>query len=1223
MDYETHIVLRKVKHIVGGSLSEYVKKKLKYTDNQICNALSAEQVDAVALAIYNIEYKHAGMIIGDQTGIGKGRVAASIIRYGCLQGLQPIFLSEKPNLFSDIYRDLTAIGSSDLVPFIVNGKESKTDIKDENGNIVYQAPPAPEQNRIFLDQKVPKKYDYVCCTYSQFNSAEKKPVKPNFILSIAQNNILVMDEAHNASGSSNTGNFMQSVLKSCKGVTFLSATFSKRPDNMPVYAMKTSMSEANMTTEEMVEAIKSGGVALQEILSAQLVSEGQMLRREYSFDGIEVNYINLDEKEQEHRAISDNITQVLRDIISFQEDFVTKLVDGMDKIEAAKGGQSDIREGTSKAGVDNSPYFSKVFQVINQMLFAIKAESVADRAIMRLKENKKPVIAFASTMGAFLESMENEQGLPLQPGDVVSADYKTVLFRGLEGVMKYTVTGVDGQKEYKTFNVTELSQEAQAEYFRIRNNIQKISTGISISPIDLIIRKLESAGYSVAEVTGRKYELQLNDNFSTGMFQNRKKLNTNDAFRMFNNNEVDVLMINQSGSTGASAHAIVTDKVPAEKVRPRVMIILQAELNINTEVQKRGRINRTGQILKPVYDYVISAIPAEKRLMMMLQKKLKSLDANTTSNQKQSSKVLQVDDFLNKYGDKIVLEYLLENPDLNKILGDPLKMETAGESKSEDNSPVENGAAKVSGRVAVLNTEMQAKFYSEIMERYIGYVEYLKSVDEYDLEVESMPLEAETLEESVIIAGKGGDSVFAQNTILEKCEVNILKKPFTRAELENLVNESLDGRNAVEIQSELRTNFREYMDQKKKENNQKTKEQYQKHIRNITSEKAYQKIPEESQALRDIYYREREKALLTAMEEELSMQEQKAENQFRHIDGIFRFFKIGRGLNYPTVSYEQGAKYSKAVFLGYIIDSKKDNPFAPSAIRARFAIADSTKYLPLVLSGDQGNKVMAIIGASYELSSNEVADMVENWESFTKESNKSRGNRYIITGNLLQGAGKFNGKLISYTTKDGSTKKGMIMSEKWEPKSKGGQEQKVTIPIIKCLSLFKNMYDGDNLSTANNISIYKNWYGYKIVMPKSKAYKPMFTDPDIMQLLENKRDGFEMVSNQMVGKINVENIDSLVKIFQDKFSLSMEVDKSQADELVKVISNKFEKDIATKRAEKDFEIDKKHFEARKSPQAAKSNDQTIELRIRIAKAKAKGLLLKLKLTEYKQVAGIY
>jgi hypothetical protein len=33
-----------------------------------------------------------------------------------------------------------------------------------------------------------------------------------------------------------------------------------------------------------------------------------MIRRERSFDGVEVNYFTLTEKEQEHKAIFDNIT---------------------------------------------------------------------------------------------------------------------------------------------------------------------------------------------------------------------------------------------------------------------------------------------------------------------------------------------------------------------------------------------------------------------------------------------------------------------------------------------------------------------------------------------------------------------------------------------------------------------------------------------------------------------------------------------------------------------------------------------------------------------------------------------------------------------------------------------------------------------------------------------------------------------------------------------------
>ncbi|MGB3466742.1 MAG: strawberry notch C-terminal domain-containing protein, partial [Cyclobacteriaceae bacterium] len=754
------------------------------SERSLCLALSAEQIDAVGMAIYNIEARSQGMIIGDQTGIGKGRVAAAMIRYGVVHGYQPIFLTEKANLFSDIYRDLLAIGAGELIPFIVNGRESKTDIKDSNGEVVHQALPAVEQQAILEDQKIPARYDFLVATYSQFNSPEKKPLKPAFLRSVAAGNLIIMDESHNSSGSSNTGEFLQGVLSSSKGVTFLSATFAKRPDNMPVYAMKTAISEANMSKDELVEAIQKGGVALQEILASQLVAEGQMIRRERSFEGIEVNYLTLTNKEVEHRAIADNITALLREIIAFQNDHVDEMVNALDDIAKVEGKEMDIREGTSQAGVDNLPYFSKVFNVINQMLFSLKANAVAEKAIERLKEGKKPIIAFASTMGSFIEQIEDENGQLVGDGSVINADFAEVLQRGLDGVLRYTETDVDGQKIYKAFDITELGPEAQEQYLSISRKIKEVSTGITISPIDVIVQKLENAGYKVAEVTGRKYALQLNTDTGMGLVDRRKKINTNDAFRQFNDNEIDVLLINQSGSTGASAHAIPTEKVPEDQVRQRVMIVLQAELNINTEVQKRGRINRTGQIHLPIYDYMISAIPAEQRLMMMLQQKLKSLDANTTSNQKQSTSILDVPDFLNKYGDRVVLEYLQENDQVNMLIGDPLNLFGKGDVK------LEGAAHKASGRVAVLSTKMQSDFYQEIATRYHEYVEYLKQTGDYDLEVEALALDAETTTTQTLKVGKGGASAFGDDSVLETVQANVLKKPFTVQELDNLIKES-------------------------------------------------------------------------------------------------------------------------------------------------------------------------------------------------------------------------------------------------------------------------------------------------------------------------------------------------------------------------------------------------------------------------------------------------
>lgn len=1138
MAFETQSAIAQIKEEVGGDIDNFVRHRLQFpTHASLCKALSAEQIDAVAMAIYNVEARGQGMIIGDQTGIGKGRIAASMIRYAVCQGLKPVFLTEKANLFSDIYRDLSAIGSGHLKPFIVNNREPKTDIKDEDGNVIYSAPPVTEQQAVFKSRIIPAKYDFVVATYSQFNSPEKKPEKPLFLQAIAEGNIFIMDEAHNSSGSSNTGEFLQAVARNTKGIVFLSATFAKRPDNMPIYAMKTAIADCNMSKDELVDAITRGGVALQEVLSSQLVAEGQMLRRERSFEGVEVNYINLDDKAEEHRAIADNITEILRDIIAFQGKHIDKAVEELDKIAVAEGKEVEVREGTSQAGVDNQPYFSKVFQVINQMLFSLKAEAVAERAIMRLQEGKKPVIAFASTMGSFIETLENEQGLPVSDGDIINADFTEVLKRGLDGILRYTEKDVDGNSVYKKFEPTDLPPEAQAEYMRIYERIKAVSTGITISPIDVIVKRLKEAGYSVAEVTGRKYELQFNWKGSKALIASRRKLNTNDAFRQFNNNEVDVLMINQSGSTGASAHAIPTAKVPVTEVMQRVMIVLQAELDINTEVQKRGRINRTGQILKPIYDYVTSAIPAEKRLMMMLQKKLKSLDANTTSNQKQSTKILDVPDFLNKYGDKIVKEYLLEYPDINALLDDPLKLEDSN-ADSGDKSVIEDAAHKVSGRVAVLSTKMQQDFYNEVAERYNDYEAYLRQIGEYDLEVEAMNLDAETISSRVVKMGKGSDNAFGEDSILETIRANVLKKPFTKAELNNLLTESLKDKDALTQQKDL---IEEYQNESRRrlfEEEQDVIVKYDDLIKNVPYEKKIQKITDEKSRIAAI--QERENELATAKDGQVKILRAKTYNRAQSLEKIFKFFYVGRNLRYPIETFSSGNELVPTVFIGFNIDRKKKNPYAPSQIKLRFAIANSSKYLSIPASYSQD--VMAIIGASADVEQPDNETLLTLWEEYTRQNHVDRKIRHTITGNLLQAFSDFKGKLVSYTTIEGSTVKGILMPENWNP---GDEIQdKVVVPIIKALPLIKSLVNGGHIITNNGISFFRQGNHFKIIVAASRAKGgDIYLDKQILEVVE--KNNFEKVSDKMTAMVEEGSIGKLVEILQTNHSCAITINSAQ------------------------------------------------------------------------------
>lgn len=1143
MDAEIHRALEKIEEEIGEPLAEFVRNRLGYaTAEDLCEALSAEQVDAVALAIYNIEFKGQGMIIADQTGIGKGRVAASMIRYGVAMGVKPIFITEKANLFSDLYRDLAAIGSGHLRPLIVNSRSASSHVKDQEGGIVWKAPVKDEQEEIFATSTIPAPYRFAMATYSQFNNdkSEGGRLKRAFLAEASKGGILILDESHNASGASKTGMFFAGILKAAAGAVFLSATFAKRPDNMPLYASKTALSGANLSLERLSRAVESGGVALQEVVSAQLVAEGQLIRRERSYEGVEVNYITLDKSaaafgledmERRHRAISDSLTEIMRGIIGFQEKEIAEIVEKLDRAVAAKMQSVDHREGTKKMGVDNTPYFSKVFQIVNQMLMSIKAESAAKLAIKRLREGKKPVIAFSSTLESFYDDLETVTGEGASIGDEVKADFTYILQKGLDGVFRTTRMDVHGNSRNGRINLHELTAEGRQDYQRLSKLISSTSSGISISPIDHIIQLIEAEGFSVAEVTGRSRRLALDlegmqaGGAIKGRLLSRKKIPTVDAFRKFNNNEVDVLLINRSGSTGASAHAIATAMVPPSQVKQRVMIVLQPELNINTEIQKRGRINRTGQLHKPVYDYLVSAIPAEKRMLMMLQKKLKSLDANTSSNQRQSEALLHSDDFLNKYGSKVVRQLLKEQKDLDESLGKP------SESKSHKSGG--QFAHFVSGRIAALPTDEQERFYADVIQAYRDLVEFKKMEGSYDLELETLDLRAKTLKQNVVVVGRHPDSILGSDTIMEYCEVRNLRKPFTQSELSAKISSALGGKTPQEVQNGLLVEFREYMAERKTRKMKEIQDRFQRKMDGIPAMKIIREIETEAERTKTmgdvaVEYRK-------AMEEEINGMEGDFANKAGRLGGLIRHFHIGRGLVMPT---REGDESDPVVCLGFSIDRKRKNPWAPSAIRLSFALGNSKKYVAGNLTGEFLGFVNSLRGASADLDPERSANMAKRWGELTGKLRTDWTYRHILTGNLLQASGRFKGKLVSYSTRDGQTQKGLLMKEKFEPAN--DLDGMVSIPLAQSRPILHAMKVGE-ASRVENLMIERisqdalRLYTGASQTKGARYYK----NQDLLDLVHG--GVFVKSGERMNARMEFSNLDKLIDLLDEKFSPSLKV----------------------------------------------------------------------------------
>lgn len=185
MDEGMRTALTKLNNALGGDVAGFVCARLKTTRQQLAQYFKAEQVDSIALAIYNIEARHESVIIGDETGIGKGRQAAGIVRYAKENGRLPIFFTEKKDLFSDFYRDAKDTGIAHYKPLIFNADgviydyDKCTD--DTPGQEKYEAVYKPlgksAMDSILKSRRMPPGYDYILVTYSQLAN-EGKDEKP-------------------------------------------------------------------------------------------------------------------------------------------------------------------------------------------------------------------------------------------------------------------------------------------------------------------------------------------------------------------------------------------------------------------------------------------------------------------------------------------------------------------------------------------------------------------------------------------------------------------------------------------------------------------------------------------------------------------------------------------------------------------------------------------------------------------------------------------------------------------------------------------------------------------------------------------------------------------------------------------------------------------------------------------------------------------------------------
>ncbi|WP_052050817.1 strawberry notch C-terminal domain-containing protein [Leptolyngbya sp. KIOST-1] len=983
-----------------GNIDEYLATRLGYGSvSELHGYFSAEQVDASALAISNIE-RGAGFITGDQTGIGKGRICASIMRYAQQQGKIALFITKDKPLYADMMRDVGDIGMQRFSPFIT---DSGTEIPLANGAALKTAGAAKQQAEMqaMIQRGNLGRYSAVFTTYSQLQTVGKKePLRRTFLRRMAPNAILILDEAHQAGGSKggwkeaglpDRADFVRELIDLSSGVFYSSATYAKRADVMDLYARRTDLRLGVSSMTALENILTRGGVPLQQIVASKFVASGQMLRRERSYEGIsfQAKTVPVD------RVVADDFSAAMRAIKDFDraKQKAVKAIGNEAKAEAKALGEDGA---IGEVGARSTNFTSLMHNCIEQGLLAQKADATVQEAISALQRDEKPVITVANTMGSFIEDYAESQDL--SPGDGMNLSFGDLLERYLERSRDVVVTDYRGHSTRLRLSDDQLGGDAVLAYEEALDCIRESDfSSIPISPIDYIEQQLERSGYRVTEVTGRKSGIEYG---SDGTMAYKVRLGEEttakgkiDAVARFNAGDADVILLNCSGSTGISLHA--SEKFADQ--RPRHMIVAQAERDINVFMQMLGRVHRTGQVALPNYTLLMGDLPAEKRPGAILCRKMASLNANTTAARETDISLNTVVDFMNPYGEQVVTELLADDPELNAKLDFPAAQ---GDSGASDIALIK----KVTGRIPLLPIAEQEAVYSLIESEYCDLVDQARAMGENILEADQLDLEARPLARMEVMADDSETtSEFTGPVYLELVEAKSESKPLTQLQAINAVRESVGLAEVTLVEA---------------------------HDVDALAMQARQQVTATITQLGAETARYRQAAIAQKQDSKaIEKLSDRIEQQLMHVSSILETFVPGTPLRLVTPA-------SKTILYGVVAgaDAKKrsGSPAAPNCWKLRILVADSARQITVPLSKFNTGRAGAI----------DATVQAEDWfgnsvySLFDRQQEAGRVNRQIFTGNLIKAFEKYsNGKLVNYTDYRGEVCQGLIMPKGFDIES--------------------------------------------------------------------------------------------------------------------------------------------------------------------------------------------
>lgn len=800
-----------------GNIDAWVAGELAYEIEDLGTYFDSEQIDAVALSINAMKHGR-GFIEADQTGLGKGRVLAAMVRWANINGLKTVFLTDKSKLFSDFFRDLRDIGSDDQIKHICLNAGVTI---ESNGVVLHKASKKETVAAMIDSGEVPDDVNLVLSTYSQYNRKDDGGItsgekKARWLKSAIKGQMLILDESHLAAGTmSNTGVNVASAVAASESVMYSSATFAKDARNFAVYAKVFPPALRGLDVGAILSA---GGDALKEVFSADLASEGVFIRREHDMSDLQiVTDIDTDHMER-NEMLADKMANIM-EALGVLSGEVEKFVNSKNRLlKAAKVNniKSGSAKGKKRAGWQGVNFGAKLYNLQRQFMLVQTVEFAADKALQALSEGRKPVIGMENTMESMVKDALLRQDQLMSENDFDEEDPTAVnesddeeaaednsedmpssdVFedgRVLDGrisfreVIRKTMERICVVREMtETMTREEVIETEQVKKFKAAIELMiDAFPEVPVSPIDFLRAKIEEAGYTFGEYSSRSVGIVENEFGQQVVKRITENRNKNAILDGFNNGALDVLLLTTAGSTGISAHASKTFK----DQRQREFIELQIANDVAIRMQFYGRTNRKGQVCAPIIRTLCLGIPSETRLLSMHNNKLRALSANTTSNQDSANMTDRIPDLLNKVGDQVARQYLLQDIDLAKRLAiDPGKLDDAYAKNVTSNTWYVD---QLTGRLAMITTDEQRRVYEEISMLYEQRIMELDECGENPLRTKVLEWGAKRVSSEVITSGSNSGSVFDRDVTVTTVVYDEVINPISGDDIKTIIDKSL------------------------------------------------------------------------------------------------------------------------------------------------------------------------------------------------------------------------------------------------------------------------------------------------------------------------------------------------------------------------------------------------------------------------------------------------